>query len=530
MGDVVNQILATHTAPSGAQTTEMIPNAPLSLVRRIRAAMAAAAISNAVDSPPWLPPATLNTGPGNQIRANATAYPAGCVITNAAGTHQFVVRVTGTTAGAEPATVTTPLVTATPYNMGDIADGTASLNWLGPVRTTTANPNAPVVSSGAKPAQLSVAQNFGAGGAYGAALTSLFQFSGGVGAICGGTNTFLTYSLGGLVIGGSSQVDALGATGFGPQCNSVTFMTDAPLIALDLTTGAQASGLAITTQVYIEIDGIRLMDGPLQPIVALAAASGFILLDWRANGGRKQRKIRLSVGNSTGQPSYGRIYVTPQDQISYPYNPNRYVMAFGGDSLVAGSASSSQIPSFDRVAQLGSLIGCDHIVSLGVGGTGYIAAGAGYNYIGRLRDIVRVNPDVLYMANNFNDSGSTSAQRAAAVLSYLQGVRAVLPNGIIILGGTVGGTSPTNNALLETDIATGVAQFGDRNTFFLPMATDPTPYETGTGNLGATNGSGNNDIYKGPSDTTHLSFMGIQNVVRREANALRNLFNSLSSY
>lgn len=503
-----------------------------SIVRKVRAAMAAAALQNAVDTPPWLPPASINAGPGNAIRANTTTYPVGYVFTNAAGTHQFVVRVGGATAAAEPATVTTPLVTAAPYNMGDIVDGAATITWMGPVRVTVANPLAPLVSSGAKPAQLSTAVNFGTAVAYGASNPNM-QFTGGTGAVNGGTNTFLTYAVGPAVPGnGSNQVDAAQNQGFGStQANAVTFMTDAPLIAIDLSTGALSSGLPTTFQLYIEIDGVRLCDGHLIPLVALVAGSGFILLDWRANGGRKPRKIRLCAARSDiGQPSYGRIYVTPQDSIWYPSNPNRFRIAMVGDSLTGGSASSSFLLQGDRASLFANQIGCDDISNLGIGGTGYIANSSGtqLNYAGRMRDLVKLNPDIVYVTNNFNDGGSASAVRVAAVLAYLQAVRGALPNALIMAAGTLGGTNPPGNVTLEADIATGVTQFGDPNTFFIPVATDAAPWETGTGNLGATNGSGNNDIYKGPTDTTHLSLMGVNYAARRDAAAFRKLINSLA--
>lgn len=512
--------------------TPVQAEAQRALLIKMRAGFAAAATKNAVETPPWLPPLTINTGPGNAIRANVTVYPTGYVFTNAAGTHQFVCRLGGTTAAAEPATVVTPIVTSAPYNMGDIADGTATLAWLGPVRVTTANPLAPIVSSGAKPAQLSTAVNFSTATAYGASNPNI-QFTGGTGAQAGGSNTFLTYALGpqlppGL---GSSQVSADGTVGFGPLSNAATFYTDAPLLALDMSTGAQSSGLSTLHWCYIEVDGVRLMDGQMVAQAALAAGSGFILLDWRSNGGRKPRKIRISTSRSDiGQPSYGRVYTSPQDSIWYPSNPNRYRLAMVGDSLGAGSASSSFMLNWDRASLLGALIGCDDVSNLGIGGTGYIAdsSKAQLNYIGRMRDNITLQPDVLYVCNNFNDSGFSSATRVQAISNYLVAARNVLPNSLIILGGTIGGTSPANNALLETDMKTAVNTFNDPNCFFLPECSDTPSWETGTGNINAPNGTGNNDIYKGPTDTIHPSLLAIGYHAQKDANAIRNLVNSIN--
>jgi hypothetical protein len=503
------------------------------LLSKMRAGFSSAAAKNAVETAPLLPPANINTGPGNAVRANATTYPRGYVFTNAAGTHQFVVRLGGATAGAEPATVTNPIVTATPYNMGDIADGAATLTWMGPVRVTTANPLAPVVSSGAKPAQLSVANNFGPAVNYGTPFTNIFQFAGGTGAIQGNPNNFLTYALGVALApgGGSSQIDPTSSTGFGAQANSVTFMTDASLLALDLTTGAQGSGLSTATALYIEVDGVRLCDGQIMALAALGAGVGFILLDWRSNGGRKLRKIRLSVNDlSTGQHNYGRFYTQPQDIVQFPSNPNRYRIAMVGDSTGSGSSSSNYLASYDRATIMANLIGCDDCANLGAGSTGYLAAASPQiPYLARLRDLIKLQPDVVYVCNNFNDSGFSSAQRVTAINLYLATVRATLPNALILVGGTIGGVSPTNNAVLEADMATSVANFNDGACFFLPEATDVPQWETGTGNLNGTNGTGNNDIYKGPTDTVHPSTLGIQYLAQRDANAIRNFVNSINT-
>ena len=146
------------------------------LVAKIKAGIAAAEKLNPVEAQPWLPPASINTGPGNLIRANSTTYAAGTVVTNAAGTHQFVIRTAGTTAASEPAALTTPVSGTNPYNMGDLADGTAVWAWLGPVRTTTALAGAPSLSSGAKAAQLSVTVAF-SNGVAGSPGDSIFQGS-----------------------------------------------------------------------------------------------------------------------------------------------------------------------------------------------------------------------------------------------------------------------------------------------------------------------------------------------------------------
>jgi hypothetical protein len=503
------------------------------LLSKIRAAIAAAANGdNAVELQPWLPPANMNTA-GNLVRANSTAYPGGLVFTNAAGTHQFVVFTAGTTAAAEPATITSPLVTTDPYNMGNITDGTAVVQWMGPVRTTTALAGAPSIVAGAQPSSLTQSTFVSGQNARGAAPNSAFRLTGGTGAfVLATSNNFAAVRGSSYPSSGSNYFSGFyNSAGNATACE---FMTDAPYLAFDME---YTGGLALAFWLTIEVDGRRLFDGTCAAITAISSPNGFLILDFRNTGIRKARRIRLgtvqTIFNTTGSNCYfGRVLTTPADTIWYPQNPNRYRICMFGDSLIGfANASSPLLPLFDWPSQFAALVGCDDISALGVGGTGFLNSAGYFTYIQRVGDIVAAAPDVVIINGAFNDSnanGYTSAQRQASMLLFLQALRAALPKVMIIMSGTFGGINVAGNVLIENDQIAAVTAFGDSNTFFMPVSTDTPQWFTGTGALGAPSGTGNNDVYIGPTDTTHPSQLALGYVAQKMSTAFKALIGTMS--
>jgi len=501
--------------PSGSFGTRNI------VLEKIRAAMAAAQIGNPTELQPWLPPASINTGPANLVRSNLTTYRLGTMFTNAAGTHQFCVRTqAGATAAAEPAGVTNPIVAVNPFGMGDIIDGAQTLAWLGPVRTLAALPGAPSLSSGALPAQLTTEIDF-PNAVNGLGAGTFVRFSGGSGAFSGLVTNYLVFIRAFSVpVGGSNQFN--GSYAQGSVACFCEFLTDAPYLAMDLTTGA-AGGIGVQTVLGdLEIDGRRLFDGQLVTVGALGAPNGFVILDWRSTGLRKIRRIRIY------NPTFGRIYIAPSDTISFPTNPNRYRMAIVGDSLWTGGGGVPYIPSWSRPTIFCNLIGCDDVVFLGQGATGYLQNAGGFNYRQRINDVIITNPDVIHVSGSVNDVAFTSQQRITEAIAYFQALRSSLPNAMIIAQGIIGGVNPALNSISETDIKTAVTQFNDSNTFFIPAALDTPAWQTGTGNLNGVTGIGNSDIYVGPADTTHYSQMGTSGyLAQKDAAGFKNLINAI---
>lgn len=495
------------------------------LKNKLQAGMAAAERLNPVDFQPWLPPTDLSTGLMLK-RINSTAYPAGIVVCNNAGTHQFVARVGGTTTTAEPTLLTTPLTTSGTFNMGDITDGGVTWNWMGAVRTPVALTGAPSMLLGTKPSQLTTRNNFapqGSGNAGGPAYNNIFRFVGGP-AFTGVNTNWQAWVRGPSTTATSRSTDLAG--NYRSAKSSVVFMTDAPYIALDLATGGTFPN---TAQFGLEIDGRRIWDGNVQPVVTPSAGSGYVLVDLRSSGPRKARKVKIHI--NTSYNGYGCFWTSPTDSVWFPGSANDYKMCVVGDSITYGSNSGPLVSGWDLCTQVGSLIGCDDVWLEAVGGTGFIATNGIYDltYIQRIADVIAASPDVVYIHGCYNDQASAGATLVTAILTYLQALHAGLPKAMIIMSGTYGGAGTNTVASgVEANQITAMAQFADPNSYFIPVSTATPPWIVNGGTLTSTTGTGNSDIYVGSTDTVHSSQNGIDYLAQKHANAIKNLVNSLT--
>jgi hypothetical protein len=140
-----------------------------------------------------------------------------------------------------------------------------------------------------------------------------------------------------------------------------------------------------------------------------------------------------------------------------------------------------------------------------IGGTGFLVgtvASVTYNtYRQRLAGMTAYSPsaDVVFAAMSFNDvsAGFTAAQIAAEAALLFPALRAAYPDALIV--GV--GLSPKNTGPSAAYIAVEAAAiaafqaWADPFSAFIPVATAASPYLFGTGAVGATNGSGNTDVY-----------------------------------
>jgi hypothetical protein len=516
------------------------------LLARIKASIAAAERANPVTSLPWMPiPACNGATPANAVRANSFAYATYTCFTNAAGTHNFVVRSAGTSAASEPAAVTNPTTTLNgqgEINYGDITDGTAVLQWIGPTRVTSAQAGAPSVYTGPVPTGLtaqSLAPNVPSAAPY-----PYFYFSGGSTYLTGNTSTGTVYAFSSATTSGNRAGQAPTGQNIayaGTADTYVTFMTDAPLIALDLVQYAAANAGTSGTGAfyYVEIDDRRLCDGTISVPVAQANGQGYIILDWRQSGGRQPRKIRIGVLNGGGGGFFNfggmnQIWLQkPQDSIWQPKNPNRYFFVADGCSTMNNSASGPLMPGFGRAFLTSLLLGTDNYANLSQGGTGFIATGSsGLNYAGRIPFVQSLNPDVYYITDNINDAGSSAAAQQASVVSYCQQFRAALPNTILILGGCFA-YGASNSIATETNMQAGYNTYqssaNDPLTFFAPSALDVPPWITGSGTIQSPNSTGNTDYYIGPTDSEHPgNYAIIKYLPYKDSYAIKNVIVGLS--
>lgn len=150
-----------------------------------------------------------------------------------------------------------------------------------------------------------------------------------------------------------------------------------------------------------------------------------------------------------------------------------------GDSFASGTFATA------LAARLG-----EAVVNDGVGGSGYIA---GTNFNSRLAAAIAAAHSRVFVIGGQNDNSRSDADFAAAVSAFWTGLRAGLPSAALY--GSLGyrHNGATKMAALQAAIAAAGGIY-----------IDWLPWVTGTGYVGAENGTGNRDVYVGP-DNVHPS-------------------------
>jgi lysophospholipase L1-like esterase len=167
-----------------------------------------------------------------------------------------------------------------------------------------------------------------------------------------------------------------------------------------------------------------------------------------------------------------------------------------GDSYSVGVGTDSNFDSLSRVAC--DWLGVSDLQVAGFGGTGYVNAGASVGaYSARQSLITTANPDFIVYSGGYNDRLSSASDVTAAAIDLLRDARARAPSSPIFVFGSWPGRLGTSAVeATEAAIEAAVTALDDPFTRFIPCTTDPAgPWLFGTGYEGATNGSGNSDLY-----------------------------------
>ena len=159
------------------------------------------------------------------------------------------------------------------------------------------------------------------------------------------------------------------------------------------------------------------------------------------------------------------------------------------------------------------------------GGTG-AANACSLPYLGRLPDIIACNPDLHIIAGSTNDISANQTFRRNAMLAYLQAFRAQSSAPILFFGSIPGSTLSSALITMEQDAQWAIGQMNDETIYFIPTSQDPSPWVNGTGNVGATTGVGNSDVYTLPAGT-HPTPNGVIYRAMRYVNAFNAWINSL---
>lgn len=296
-----------------------------------------------------------------------------------------------------------------------------------------------------------------------------------------------------------------------------SFMTDAPkaVVRFGYANGNYA------WQAWI--DGAPVT---LDPVVGNAG----LYLNFNFPSGGKARRIDVMT-----RSGFGALYCAPPYRIWKPTPlPSPRVLVIG-DSYVqttsydaAGAALAGEFGIYHRMR---ADVGIMNFTVDGVGGSGYIARNASgigapnNNYADRLAAGVALNPDVLWVhGGGANDlvNGSTVAAIITAVTNYFTSARASLPNAKLVFvegfSPPGGGFSTYNDEYIA--IRQGVqANLANVGVYYIDVATT-SPWIDGTGYFGATNGTGNSDLYIGP-DAVHLMAAGSNYIRARLADKMR---------
>jgi hypothetical protein len=475
-------------------TTRAFSSSVAQVKEKVKAAAATARALNSVDSDPWGPApdwqASTSYFAGSIVKANGYLYLMFGNSSSGAG-------VAGTSGASTP-------FNANPFSSGQdvglISDNTCRWLYYGVARSVGSRP---LVSTVTPAASSDVMDGYLAIVAASAMSTigltrvidvtatqtandRLFWMTGGPFAIEGGHP---------LIQGPNNATAASPSYPDSLRRPVVDMVTDARWIAFQ-----GAGPMYAGTPFLIEVNG-RLLSPAAFRVPSLASNS-CLLIDLSTFNGEKSVRI-YGYQNIRSTLTY-LVYVGPRDSVRAPKNPMRFGLAFDGDSITQGSYSSPINPGLGVDVLTARRIGCDHFYNNAIGGTGFLANSSGTKttLAERLDRISSFNPDILVLGGNHNDAVGTysSAQRQAAVVSYLQAARAALPRcAFFVTGGHLlqsESATGANQLTLEADMSAAVTTFGDVNTVFVPVLTDPAgAWTSGTGTGNSPQSNGNKDRF-----------------------------------
>lgn len=250
------------------------------------------------------------------------------------------------------------------------------------------------------------------------------------------------------------------------------------------------------------------------------------------------KRVRQLMGThpSNGVTYLKAIKLNPNASIFRPDLNDVARVAFGGDSMVEGFNTSGTfypIPNSTWPQITCERLGFRDCRQLAVGSTGYLSDMAGSRSKARdqiLRWAAQGPFDLIVFAWSYNDSSTDISAFTAEVLYCLQLARRLFPaTPIVVLGCQAANAGPSAGQIAkENGIADAVNTFNDPLCRFAKVSTDVTPWYFGTGRVGATNGSGNTDIYV-DTDSAHDTLAGAAYKAARAEIAIRNAIVSMAA-
>lgn len=251
---------------------------------------------------------------------------------------------------------------------------------------------------------------------------------------------------------------------------------------------------------------------------------------------RKVRRIRvmLCTTTSVGVSLVRGIRVSASCTFWKPEQDHVLKCGWAGDSYSEGHPYALAYPNGAWSTLAGELLGIRDLRQTANGGTGYVVAGTRQKLAGQIPYwLTDQGPwDLMVWAHGYNDAVSgQQASVQAEVTACIELVRAEYADLPIVILGAQTGVLNNSAAVLAVEAAIQAAVTAAADPFikFAPVSSDYAPWMSGTGYVGATNASGNTDVYIG-ADAVHPSYpAGHEYLAFRAATAIRTAVQSMAA-
>lgn len=304
----------------------------------------------------------------------------------------------------------------------------------------------------------------------------------------------------------------------GPGNSCVRFFSTAPDLEINFY-GSAASGFRL------KVDGAYVQAGALGLGVTSPAGGHNIRLTW-GDGSAANRRPRLYEIEPLQQFKFGGIRTGAADSPWPAPVEDALKGLIHGDSFVEDTGATQAALNPGLSGQIAALLGQPDTVFSGVGGTGFITNGPGFNtFLQRVDlDVLRFAPDFIIEMGGINDETAAAGDAAvieAAVRSWLATIVSALPDVLIFMTGPMSNGTPPGNRLAVRDGKKSAAALFPRNVVFIDNIAEE--WVTGSGRLNAPAANGNADWVTGGEtgdDSTHPTDAGHSYLARRVAQAV----------
>lgn len=305
--------------------------------------------------------------------------------------------------------------------------------------------------------------------------------------------------------------DALSVSGQTPRyytfADNSGYAASLPAPRLAFDTDADKFGLSVqgraSWKYRIWVDGAPVTS-TLQTL-GITSGAAYIFVDFSTYSARL-RRVEFEIECIASPIQVFSLRVKPLATVTAPGAMAAPSVALVGDSYGSGSSSTDFTLGYPRILarRLGWGNFYGHFTS--VGGSGLVAAPSSTigNYASRLEsDVIPLNPALVIVQGSINDSANY-ATAGAALISYVNMLRAALPDVIVIPTGIVKPkTLSANEISLNTALSEAAATLGIP---FVNLLGTVNVFK-GTGNSTTPTGDGNADRFMF-NDNSHPNTAG----------------------